>query len=82
MLLDRFRKNYKQLRKEHSDLILEIKTKAEELEQLLLLFECREMSLAMINLEQVTMWATKAFVLHDEMVDIWKKEKCDNCTRR
>jgi len=63
---DTFKKIYKPLSKEHSDLILSIKEKAEEFEILLKNINNREMSLAMTNLEQCTMWATKAVVLHDE----------------
>lgn len=63
---DTFRKEYRPLKKENSDLILLIKSKAEELEELFSHVKSREMSLALTNLEQCTMWATKAVVLDDE----------------
>ncbi len=63
---DTFRKVYKQLKEENSALIHEMKSKAEELEQLMINVKSREMSLALTNLEQAMMWATKAVVLDDE----------------
>jgi hypothetical protein len=63
---DTFRKEYKPLHEKNSALVVFIKEKAEELEALLLKVQSREMSLAMTNLEQCTMWATKAVVLTDE----------------
>lgn len=63
---DTFRKNYKPLTESNQNLILKIKEQAEVLESLLLNVSSREMSLAMTNLEQCTMWATKAIVLDDE----------------
>ncbi|HAT1964765.1 TPA: hypothetical protein JAG59_002007 [Legionella pneumophila] len=65
---DRFRKTYHQLVKENSDLIIEMKSKAEELDALFSLVPSREMSLAVTNLEQAMMWATKAVVLQDEHI--------------
>lgn len=62
---DTFRKVYKPLKEENSQLILSIKEKAEELEKLLQMIKNREMSLAITNLEQSIMWATKAIVLND-----------------
>lgn len=61
-----FRKIYRPLRQDHTDLILDIKNKAEEIEKLFKLIQGREMSLAMTNLEQAIMWATKAIVLDDD----------------
>jgi hypothetical protein len=61
-----FRKTYHRLQQEHADRIIDIKSKAEELEKILVNYKSREMSLAMTNLEQAIMWATKAIVLHDE----------------
>lgn len=63
---DRFRKTYKQLKAENSDLIQQIKLKAEELEDLFSRVTSREMSVALTNLETTIMWATKAVVLNDE----------------
>lgn len=63
---DTFRKVYKSLNPENSALITEIKEAAEKLESLLDTFNSREISLAKTNLEQTTMWATKAIVLEDE----------------
>ncbi len=60
---DTFRKVYKPLHEKNSILITAIKEKAEELEALLSHVRSREISLAMTNLEQCTMWATKAIVL-------------------
>jgi hypothetical protein len=65
-MTDTFRKNYKTLRAENQGLIRAIKEAAEYLESLMQSITSREMSLAMTNLEQCTMWATKAIVLHDE----------------
>ncbi|MCW8457420.1 hypothetical protein OQJ16_07565 [Legionella pneumophila] len=64
--MDRFRKVYKTLHQDNSSLVLEMKTKAEELDALFSLVASREMSLAVTNLEQAMMWATKAVVLQDE----------------
>ncbi|HEO1391241.1 TPA: hypothetical protein VAH77_000456 [Legionella pneumophila] len=64
--MDRFRKVYKPIHQDNSNLILEMKTKAEELDALFSLVPSREMSLAVTNLEQAMMWATKAVVLQDE----------------
>ncbi len=64
---DTFRKQYKQLNEKNSALIVEIKEAFEAIEKLLLLVKSREMSLALTNLEQASMWATKAIVLTDEL---------------
>ena len=64
---DTFRKVYKPLQPESTKLIESVKDKAEELLLLLENIKSREMSLAITNLEQCTMWATKAIVLHDEI---------------
>lgn len=61
-----FRKTYHHLKQEHSDAVLSAKIKAEELESILAPYSGRHASLAMTNLEQALMWATKAIVLHDE----------------
>jgi hypothetical protein len=66
MTKDTFRKHYHTLKEINAALIIEIKCKAEELEELYANVKSREMSLAMTNLEQSTMWATKAIVLDDE----------------
>lgn len=63
---DRFRKQYKALDADNSDLIVEMKERAEDLCKLFELVQSREMSLAITNLEQAMMWATKAVVLKDE----------------
>lgn len=65
-MTDTFRKQYKTLSPYNNDLIIQVKDKAEELERIMLEIKSREMSLAMTNLEQCTMWATKAIVLNDE----------------
>ena len=65
-MTDTFRKTYKTLTEENSRLILDCKNKAEELELLFKNVSSREMSLALTNLEQSLMWATKAIVLNDE----------------
>lgn len=64
---DTFRKEYKPLHEKNSAFITDIKEKAEELEKMLRVVGSREMSLAITNLEQCTMWATKAIVLTDEI---------------
>lgn len=65
-MTDRFRKEYKQLSEESNDLIRCIKGCAEEIEVFMGRVANREMSLAITNLEQAVMWATKAIVLDDE----------------
>jgi hypothetical protein len=64
---DTFRKTYKALKSVNSDLIQNIKLKAEELEDLFKKVNNREMALAKTNLEQSIMWATKGVVLQDEL---------------
>lgn len=63
---DKFRKVYKQLNEENSKLIVEMKELAEKLDACFEYVKSREMSLAVTNLEQAMMWATKAVVLEDE----------------
>ena len=65
-MTDTFRKVYKALSTDAQGLIEAIKNGAEYMESLMNEVKSREMSLAMTNLEQCTMWATKAVVLHDE----------------
>ena len=64
-MADTFRKVYKTLKQENTDLIISIKEKAEELEWLFNKVANREMSVAKTNLETSIMWATKAIVLSD-----------------
>lgn len=78
MSKDTFRKVYRPLRQENTDLILDIKNKAEEIEILLRKVGSREMSLAITNLEQCTMWATKAIVLDDERNPTEQPMQCHN----
>lgn len=63
---DKFRKVYKTLHEENSKLIVKMKELAEELDSYFEYVKSREMSLAMTNLEQAMMWATKAVVLEDQ----------------
>lgn len=63
---DKFRKVYHKLHDQNTQLITEIKETAEKLDSLFELVKGREMALAITNLEQATMWATKAIVLEDE----------------
>ncbi len=63
---DKFRKVYKTLNEENSKLITEMKEIAEKLDACFEYVKSREMSLAVTNLEQAMMWATKAVVLEDE----------------
>ena len=63
---DTFRKDYKVLSPGASELVRECKEQAEILETFFKNIQSREMSLAMTNLEQALMWATKAIVLKDE----------------
>lgn len=65
-MTDTFRKVYKPLSEDNQRHIKDIKELAEAMEYLMNNFKSREMSLAMTNLEQCTMWATKAIVLEDE----------------
>lgn len=64
-MTDTFRKEYKTLSNENSDLIIKVKEAAEVIETLVSSIKSREMSLALTNLEQCTMWSTKAIVLSD-----------------
>jgi hypothetical protein len=58
--LDVFNKNKIELSKTHEQLILDIKNKAEELDNLIVCFHApREMALARTKLEECVMWATK-----------------------
>lgn len=63
---DTFRKSYKVLSQNNIDLVLQVKTLAEEIKDSMEHIKSREASLAMTNLEQAMMWATKAIVLDDE----------------
>jgi ribosome-associated translation inhibitor RaiA len=63
---DRFRKVYLPLTQDNHNLIMAIKEAAEHLERQLLRVQGREMSLAITNLEQSIMWASKAVALHNE----------------
>jgi hypothetical protein len=63
---DTFRKVYRPLSSERTQLIQDIKLACEAVEALLDQVQSREMSLAKTNLEQAAMWATKAVVLEDE----------------
>ena len=65
-MTDTFRKTYKELPEDHSDLILAIKDMAEILELNMRRVSNREMSVALTNLETAIMWATKAVVLNAE----------------
>lgn len=64
-MTDTFRKVYRPLKQDNADLIIKIKEAAEVMESLMSAVKSREMSLAMTNLEQCTMWATKTIVLVD-----------------
>jgi len=81
---DTFRKKYKTLKDSWADHILLQKEKAEELEEIFSVITNREMSLAMTNLEQALMWATKAVVLHDQKEQRKENsrapEQCSNLT--
>ena len=66
-MTDTFRKVYRPLKQDNADLIIKIKEAAEVMESLMSAVKSREMSLAMTNLEQCTMWATKAIVLDDAL---------------
>jgi hypothetical protein len=63
---DTFRKIYYPLKQKNTDLILNIKNQLEVVEALMRTVQSREMSLAITNLEQASMWATKAIVLYDQ----------------
>jgi hypothetical protein len=64
---DTFRKKYHDLQKQHADTVQLIKSKAEDVEEIMREYiPSREMALALTNLEQAMMWATKAIVLHDQ----------------
>ena len=63
---DTFRKEYRPLSVNGQSLIQKIKMQAEDVEHYMRTVQNREMSLAITNLEQAIMWATKAIVLADE----------------
>lgn len=65
-MYDTFRKVYRPLHESNAKLIVELKERFEKVEEILLKVKSREMSLALTNLEQSSMWATKAIVLADE----------------
>jgi CRISPR/Cas system CMR subunit Cmr6 (Cas7 group RAMP superfamily) len=65
-MTDTFRKSYKPVSPERAGLIIRLKEQAEEIEQLIDNLKSREKSLAMTNLEQAIMWATKAIILDEE----------------
>ena len=67
---DTFKKEYKKLSDESSQLIIEIKEACEKVEALMRKISSREMSLALTNLEQASMWGTKAVVLNDEKIGV------------
>ncbi len=62
---DKFRKVYHTLHEQNSKIIVEMKEIAEKLDAFFEYINSREMSLAVTNLEQAMMWATKAVVLED-----------------
>lgn len=62
---DTFRKVYKPLSEDSDHLIKMIKESLEVVEDYMSRVKSREMSLALTNLEQASMWATKAVVLED-----------------
>lgn len=64
-------------RDENTALIIAIKTKCEELEELMNKVNSREMSLAKTNLEQASMWATKAIVLDNIVLDNEEVQKME-----
>lgn len=63
---DTFKKEYKPLHEKNAEMIKLMKESFEQVEKFMLFFKSREMSLALTNLEQASMWATKAVVLEDE----------------
>lgn len=63
---DTFRKEYKPMHAENAALVRAMKEACEVLEALYSHVKSREMSLALTNLEQASMWATKGVVLEDE----------------
>lgn len=63
---DTFRKKYHHLTDVNKNNVQKTKEQAEVLEEMFQQYQSREMSLAITNLEQTMMWATKAIVLHDE----------------
>lgn len=65
-MTDTFVKVYTQLHEDNSKLIVELKEAFEKVEMLLNLVNNREMSIAKTNLEQTSMWATKALVRADQ----------------
>jgi hypothetical protein len=69
MMSDTFRKVYKPLSDEGAKLVVDVKEAAEVIEGLLSSLKIRESALALTNLEQCTMWATKAIVLLDKGKD-------------
>jgi hypothetical protein len=62
---DTFRKTYHTMKQENTDKVIAIKQACEAVEALMKTVTSREMSIALTNLEQASMWATKAVVLSD-----------------
>ena len=64
-MADTFIKDYWTLEISQSDMIKALKSKAQELQDMMVStkIKSREMSLAQTNLEQAMMWCTKAIVL-------------------
>lgn len=67
---DTFKVNMNELTYAGADLILEIKKKAGELEALINSVQSREASLAITNLEQSIMWATKSIAIQDQWITV------------
>lgn len=66
--MDTFKKVYTVMPDEIKRIILDLKSKAEELKEFFDNVNSREMSIAQTNLEQAVMWAVKAYVnLGDEI---------------
>lgn len=63
---DTFKKVYQPLHPVNSQIIVNMKQAFEAVEAFTGLVKSREMSIAITNLEQASMWATKAIVLEDE----------------
>jgi hypothetical protein len=65
MMSDTFKKDYIPLEPKKHELVEKIKSYAAILEAMMKTVQSREMSIALTNLEQSIMWATKAIVNYE-----------------
>lgn len=72
VMTDTFKKVYTVMPDDIKQTIFDMKSKAEELQAYLTTVRNREMSIALTNLEQAMMWATKAWVNYGDELNAGK----------